>query len=128
MAARRDDPPSGIYQAIEASGGNAMRTARMLGISHRKLQRWRARFAPLEKAFELARQSRPTVSLEALLQTLQQQPKGSLRLRWDPTGWTCQIGKRSAAHANPTIALLNVIIQEKCNDTRAGSEEGSTDL
>jgi hypothetical protein len=97
-----------VCRVIAETGGNAMLTARRLGVSHRTVMRWLSSCGESREAFVVARAHQPSKSIDELL--LQLPEHGQLYLGRDERGWACSVEAgtvfRAASPARAIAAAL----------------------
>ena len=97
-----------VAACIAACGGNAMRTARMLGISHRAFMYWAGEPA-IAKLLTEARAGRPQQSMEELLLAA---PLGAIiTLRRYQKEWAVTMHGQTYRHASVHRALADALAE-----------------
>ena len=96
-----------LAAAIAATDGNAMRTARLLGVSHRAFMYWVSQEPEIARLLADARAWRPQQSMEELLLAA---PWGAIiTLRRYPTEWAVTTHGQTYRHASGHRALAEAL-------------------
>ena len=98
-----------LAAAIAATDGNAMRTARLLGVSHRAFMYWVSQDPMISLLVAEARAGRPQQSMEELLLAA---PLGTITLRRYPTEWAVTTYGQTYRHASVHRALAEALAEK----------------